>query len=254
MGTWGPGNFADDIALDWLGGLVGELVSGIDRGMAAPEAICGHALAAQVEVLAVLCEQLPVLPPKPEVVTVWRTQYLRTWDTEIDSYDPDPEYKARRREAIQATFAWLVKAAQRGHQPEPQYSQERPPRVADTAPDSSAEFAVIGYDEGPRMQFYVQEGETCERRDIATGPDPDLIASTVYGLTWSDISFVVLEVDDEHCMCVSGSFPDGFSAHYMEGGTEHVCDRPPGTLAEMIALLQSYRRGDERWREMIEWG
>jgi len=72
MGTWGPGNFSDDIALDWLGRLVGELVDGIDRGMARPEAICGHVLAAQVEVLALLCEHLNAAPPKPEVVAVWR--------------------------------------------------------------------------------------------------------------------------------------------------------------------------------------
>jgi hypothetical protein len=72
MGTWGPRNFSDDNALDWLGGLVDELVDGIDRGMARPEAICSHTLSAQVEVLALLCEHLNAVPPKPEVVTVWR--------------------------------------------------------------------------------------------------------------------------------------------------------------------------------------
>jgi hypothetical protein len=72
-------------------------------------------------------------------------------------------------------------------------------------------------------------------------------------MEWSDISFVVLELDNGHCFCVSGSFPDGFSAHYEEGGTEHVCEQPPESLAEMIALLQSYRSGDKRWRDMLVW-
>jgi hypothetical protein len=254
MGTWGPGNFSDDIALDWLGGVVDALAEDIDRGMTRPEAICGHALAAQVEVLALLCEHFKAAPPKPEVVTVWRAWYLRTWEAEIDSYDPKPEYKAQRREVLQATFSRLASAAERWPRGEPRGLQDSPPRGAVSATDSSLEFARLGCPDGSRMRLYVQEGPECERRDIATGPDPDLIVSTVYGMEWSDISFVVLEVDNGLYFCVSGSFPDGFSANHAEGGREYICDQPPRFLAEMIALLQSYRRGDGRWRDMLVWG
>ncbi|HKI34164.1 MAG TPA: DUF4259 domain-containing protein [Gemmataceae bacterium] len=115
MGTWGAGNFSDDNALDWLGSLVDELVADIDKGMARPEAICGHWLAAQIEVLALLCEQLNAVPPTPQEVTAWRKTYLQTWEAEIDDYDPDPEYKAKRREVIDSTFARLAAVAERWH-------------------------------------------------------------------------------------------------------------------------------------------
>src|SRR5690349_4292199 len=140
MGTWGPGNFSDDNALDWLGSLVDELVSGIDRSMAHTELICGHALAARVEVLALLCEQLNAVPPKPEVVTVWRAWHMRTWEAQIDSYHPKPEYKAQRRDVLQATFSRLLNVAARWHRREPQDSQDWPP------PGRA------------RMQLYVGEG------------------------------------------------------------------------------------------------
>jgi hypothetical protein len=71
MGTWGPGNFSDDNALDWLGSVVDELHTDIDEGMTRSEAICGYALAAQIEVLALLCEQLNAAPPKPEEIAAW---------------------------------------------------------------------------------------------------------------------------------------------------------------------------------------
>jgi hypothetical protein len=88
---------------------------------------------------------------------------------------------------------------------------------------------------------------------IGTDPDDDLIASTVLGLEWSDITFVVLELDDRNYMCVSGSFPDGFSAHYRVGGQERVCDRPPESLEEMISVLRSFRDGDYEWRDLLGW-
>jgi hypothetical protein len=104
------------------------------------------------------------------------------------------------------------------------------------------------------MKFYVQDPPKCDVRMIGTDPDDDLITSTVLGLEWSDITFVVLEIDERNCMCVSGSFPDGFAALYSEGGKEHVSDRPLESLDEMIALLRSYRQWDDEWRELIGWG
>ena len=118
MGTWGPGNFSDDIALDWLGGLVDDLVADIEKGMTRPEAVCGHALTAQLEVLALLCERLNAIPPKPDEIAAWRETYLQTWETEIDDYDPDPEYKAKRREVIDLTFDRLATVAERWHRAE----------------------------------------------------------------------------------------------------------------------------------------
>jgi hypothetical protein len=115
MGTWGAGNFADDRALDWLGGFVDGLVDRIEEGMADPEAGCSHPLGAQLEALAVLCEQLNAVPPEPARVARWREKYVRTWDAGIDAYGPDPQYKADRRKVIEATFDRLAAVAERWH-------------------------------------------------------------------------------------------------------------------------------------------
>ena len=91
-------------------------------------------------------------------------------------------------------------------------------------------------------------------RVIAADPEPHLIASTIFGLEWSDITFVELWVDDSQSMCGSGSLQHGLAASYWEGDTQYVSERPLESLAEMVALLQSYRAGDHKGREMIAWG
>jgi hypothetical protein len=117
LGTWGPANFADDAALDWLGSLVDELVAEIDKGIrsSGPGDLCQHWPAAKLEVLAVLCEQLPAIPPHPDQVASWREIFLRAWDEEIDDLDPKPDYKAERRRVLEATFERVTAAADRWH-------------------------------------------------------------------------------------------------------------------------------------------
>jgi hypothetical protein len=43
------------------------------------------------------------------------------------------------------------------------------------------------------------------------------------------------------------------SARFKENGVERVSSRAPDSLEEIISLLQSYRAGDEKWKEMIDW-
>src|SRR5262249_7590017 len=160
----------------------------IEQGMPSPAAICGHRLAAQVELLALLCEQVHAVPPRPERVAAWRKRYLRIWEAEIDDYGPDAEYKAKRREVIDATFTRLDTAAERWH------CCRNPESLAD-----GQEFGPSGHSTGPspairpQMKFYVQEPLECEPREIGIDPDPDLIASTMLGLEWADITFASLE-------------------------------------------------------------
>jgi len=116
MGTWGAENFADDVALDWLGNFSDELVAQIRAGMRHDELICGHLVMAQIEVFALLCENLNVIPLEPGEVALWRDAVLETWDANIDGYEPKPEYKTERRSIIEATFARLAAVAEKYHQ------------------------------------------------------------------------------------------------------------------------------------------
>jgi hypothetical protein len=117
MGTWGPANFSSDSALDWLGEFVAALVAEISEGIADryPSTVCDHPLAAKIEVLTLLCEQSHAVPPEPEEVAAWREAYLQRWEAHIDSYDPNPEYRAKRREVLDSTFARLAAVADRWH-------------------------------------------------------------------------------------------------------------------------------------------
>jgi hypothetical protein len=45
----------------------------------------------------------------------------------------------------------------------------------------------------------------------------------------------------------------GLSARFMKDGAESVSRRLPASVEELTSLLQSYRAGNGRWREMIEW-
>src|SRR5262245_38512294 len=53
-------------------------------------------------------------------------------------------------------------------------------------------------------------------REISRSPDPGLIEKTVRSLPWSDITFVVLKIDDKNWIEGSGSLnpEDGLSASY----------------------------------------
>jgi hypothetical protein len=92
-------------------------------------------------------------------------------------------------------------------------------------------------------------------RKICRDPDSKTIDDTVKRLPWSDITFVVLKCDEENWFEGSGSLQSGvgLSAAYMKDGIVHVSARAPGSLDEIIALLQSYRSGDGNWQHMIEW-
>ena len=92
-------------------------------------------------------------------------------------------------------------------------------------------------------------------REICKNPDPAVINKTVKDQEWSDITFVVLKFDDNNWIEGSGSLNprDGLSARYSKDGEEHVSSRPPKSLEEIIALLQSFLSGDGRWQKMIDW-
>lgn len=112
MGTWGAGNFADDSSLDWLYTDVQKpLMDTIERELHDHDEGNGTVIIAAVEVLALICEHTPAMPPKPEDVARWRQAYLKTWNGYIDGLDPKAGYKETRLQAIEATFDRLATVA-----------------------------------------------------------------------------------------------------------------------------------------------
>jgi hypothetical protein len=124
MGAWGPENFSDDAALDWLGSLADDLAAEIDKDIrwSGPGDLCGHWVTAKIEVLTVLCERFNAAPPHPDQIAGWREMFLRAWEEEIDDWDPKPGYKEERRRVIERTFERLSVIAEGWHkkqQPDP---------------------------------------------------------------------------------------------------------------------------------------
>jgi hypothetical protein len=109
--------------------------------------------------------------------------------------------------------------------------------------------------EAGTMVLEVLETAGGKQQVVAANPDAETIARVVQGLSWSDITFVVLKKDENNYLEGSGSFNpnDGLSATYMEDGVEHVSRYSPKSLQVIVALLTSYRSGDGKWRTMIEW-
>jgi hypothetical protein len=92
-------------------------------------------------------------------------------------------------------------------------------------------------------------------RQVAENPDSAKIENTVKGLPWSDITFIVLKIDENNWIEGSGSLnpEDGLSARYSENGKEYVAENPPKSLEVIVSLLQSYASGDGKWKKMIIW-
>lgn len=68
---------------------------------------------AAVDVLALLCEHTPLVPPSPDEVAKWRQVYLDAWNGYIDELDPEPGFKEERFQVIEATFSRLAVIAQK---------------------------------------------------------------------------------------------------------------------------------------------
>ncbi len=123
MGTWGPGNFDNDAALDFID-------EEIDRHVRAIEAIFADSQRFQLDedaegelmprlaILALLLEHSTgVFDPRdaPDV-GAWKARYLEMYDDQIDGLEPSGEYKLQRRAMIAATFDTLIKLQQEPRQ------------------------------------------------------------------------------------------------------------------------------------------
>jgi hypothetical protein len=118
MGTWGAGNFQDDGALDYVGGVIDSFVARVEEILADEERSLldeeGEAvLVPSVHLISVIVEASGAAPPKPAQVQKWRKKYLNIFDEEIGDLEPDGGFEAERRQVIEDTFAKLEQQARK---------------------------------------------------------------------------------------------------------------------------------------------
>jgi hypothetical protein len=124
MGTWGPGNFEDDVARDYLADVIARLEQFIERILTGdiPEEAMGmnnvmdaaeHCLLPTVEMISVLHEALGSdYLPSPETIVRWAEAYPRQVEPLLKNLDPvcyERWYIPERRPVVQATFERLLR-------------------------------------------------------------------------------------------------------------------------------------------------
>lgn len=113
MGTWGPGAFENDAALDFVGEQTSRLVQVVTDYLDAARAHEGldEALAA-LEVLSVLVKYTPTAPPTPAELTRWKPLLLSRVVTHGGA---DAAFVKVQRKAVEKTLDRLLGAAQSFH-------------------------------------------------------------------------------------------------------------------------------------------
>lgn len=120
MGSWGPGNFEDDRACDYLLDLVKRLRQDIEAcfagtGLDQLNLDDGNRIVMPaLDIMATLAEHYrPWGSPPVDKKTVqsWKERYLVLYDAEIDEHWPKPEYKEGRRQVVAETFDRLYNLA-----------------------------------------------------------------------------------------------------------------------------------------------
>ena len=110
MGSWGPGVFQNDHALDWFSIAVSNLGAELEKALDIADAdwtdIEGPLV--YVHLLAVLAEQSPLMSLKASTVVGWRKRYVDIYDSsraEEGLAEPGDE----RRAVIATTFEVLLR-------------------------------------------------------------------------------------------------------------------------------------------------
>lgn len=116
MGTFGPGLFDNDKALDYLDTFSSKLIHEIDVAVAHPSQLMpdeywGNVMPCQIELLLCLHKDVHAKLPTLKQSETWRDKYMEVWRANIDSLQPKPLYKSKRREVLEDLFARLIRAA-----------------------------------------------------------------------------------------------------------------------------------------------
>ena len=115
MGTFGPGNFQNDGALDYVAELAVQLVERINDSLqgrkANPDELGETVLVPSVDILRLLCAHCSAPVPEKTTIQAWKDKYLHIWNSRIDATHPAPGYKEERRAVIVQTFDNLLQLA-----------------------------------------------------------------------------------------------------------------------------------------------
>ena len=115
MGTWSAGNFDNDGALDYAGGLVSSFAARIeailsDEVMSRLDEDGERILMPSAELISVLCERSGCAPPQPAAIASWQERYLAIFDVQIEGLAGEG-YAQERRAVIVQTFETLHQRA-----------------------------------------------------------------------------------------------------------------------------------------------
>ena len=121
MGTWEPGTFDNDAALDFINEEIDRHISAIEAIFADGERFCldedaEGELMPRVEILILLCESCHGVLPEELDSGRWKAQYLEMYDDQINGLEPSEEYKRQRRISIAATFDRLIRLYEKQRQ------------------------------------------------------------------------------------------------------------------------------------------
>jgi hypothetical protein len=114
MHPWQEGNFDGAGAREFLAELIDDLVETIEEVFDKKRLTLDDGegvLVPSVELIALLCERYNAKPPKVKKIQKWRRKYLKLYDAQIDELQPPGDYKEKRRQVIDKTFAWLESVA-----------------------------------------------------------------------------------------------------------------------------------------------
>lgn len=115
MGTYGPGNFDCDAAMDYVNELVEkQFLAPIREAIQDPHRLepdewYGVVVPCMIDILAAIAEERRGLLPEPAEVANWKRTYLKTWDAART--EPWPE----RRATLDNTFDRLLRIAKEQH-------------------------------------------------------------------------------------------------------------------------------------------
>jgi hypothetical protein len=114
MGTWGPGNFDSDMALDFINEQVDHYVRLIeaifdDEQRFLLDEDAEAMILPSIEILLLLCGECHGVLPTSLDVAAWTARYLAMYDDQIDGLEPGPDFKRQRRTVIEETFDELLR-------------------------------------------------------------------------------------------------------------------------------------------------
>lgn len=130
MGTWGPGNFDNDIAADHVTRLSDGILRRLRRSIKTPKKLEpdepeSFVFMADLQLLTVIAGAVRSDPPFKELalrlvperaeLEHWKKSYLAVWDEYIDELNPSPEFKRARRDAIKETFDEIIELSASGN-------------------------------------------------------------------------------------------------------------------------------------------